>query len=174
MKKIFALLSLLLASLPLRAQVAVPQPGTSASPIEVGADYTNLQGITHFYLDVSTTEGNSLLDAEFRNELRDLLELEFRRANMSLRTASQVERNPDTLPLLHLSIRYNPNIMRTSCELDLKVYDKASINRNKVLITAEIFKQTTIISIGSERTLQQNVKYRSRQIVADLIKGIKK
>ena len=172
----FLVLSLLFAPLVLRAQVTTPQPTKSSNkpPIETGAGYSNLQGITYFYLDVSSPDGVGHMDADFRNELRDLLELEFRRANMTLRVASPVEMNQNTLPLLSLSIRYDPNVLRTGCELDLRVYDRVSINRNKVQITSEIFKSTSIIPFSNERILQQNIKHHSRQIVSDLLKGIKK
>ncbi|MDR1498408.1 MAG: hypothetical protein LBS59_08415 [Puniceicoccales bacterium] len=151
------------------AQVSQPPPLLNAAVDDPG--YSRLRGITQFFLDVTSSDLNS--DAELRGEVRDIMELEFRRSNIavsSIPTTSAV--TPTPVLQLHLKIERGPG--RVSCELRLSVLDKVEIVRNKERINAVTFDTSRQIGFMPEQNLSRDVRNRVREMIREFIRGMKR
>jgi hypothetical protein len=172
MKKFAPLLLLpLLAPLPsaTRAQVSQPPPLTiGAAAVDPG--YSRLRGITQFYLDVTSTD--LAADAELRGEVRDVMELEFRRSNIAVLSFSPTSRDVPT-PVLQLHLKMERTLGRVNCEIKLSVLDKVEIVRNKERINAITFETSRQVGMLSEQTVSRDVRNRIREMVREFIKGMK-
>ncbi|MDR2429444.1 MAG: hypothetical protein LBD14_00815 [Puniceicoccales bacterium] len=168
-------LALLLALAPV--PVATTQP-VSEFPGEIVLGgppaYSRLRGITHFYIEVTST-GGATGEGELRNELRDLIELELRRANITVRTLTPTDA-ADVTPVLHLNVRLDRTggMGRPECVIELNVRDRVSIVRNKEQINATIFELRRPAGITVEQTFARDMKNRTRELMAEFIKGMKK
>jgi predicted transcriptional regulator len=173
MKKYAPLLLLpLLAPLPsaTRAQVSQPPPLTVVAAATVDPDYSRLRGITQLYLDVTSTDPAS--DAELRGEVRDLMELEFRRSNIAVLNFSPTSREVPT-PVLQLHLKMERSLGRVNCEIELSVLDRVQIVRNKELINAITFKTSRQVGMLSEQAVSRDVRNRVREMIREFIKGMK-
>jgi predicted transcriptional regulator len=172
MKKFAPLLLLpLLAQLPsaTRAQVSQPPPLTiGAATVDPG--YSRLRGITQFYLDVTSADPAS--DAELRGDARDVIELEFRRANIAVLGIPPTSRDVPT-PVLQLHLKMERSLGRVSCELKLSVLDKVEIVRNKERINAITFETSRQVGMLAEQTVSRDVRNRVREMIREFIKGMK-
>ena len=133
--------------------------------------FAKLRGITFFFIDVSTSESRPE-DADLRSEIRDAMELEMRRAGITPK-----EFNPQTpetsTPLLTIDVRFNRGLGRYDADVILSVRDNATITRNKEAVLAQSYAQSKRASGTSEATLSREIKARSRELVQEIIAGIK-
>jgi hypothetical protein len=133
--------------------------------------FAKLRGITFFFIDVSTSESRPE-DADLRSEIRDAMELEMRRAGITPK-----EFNPQTpeasTPLLSIDVRFNRGLGRYDADVVLSVRDNATITRNKEAVLAQSYAQSKRASGTSEATLSREIKARSRELVQEIIAGIK-
>jgi len=161
----FALLATLFAV----SGLAQAEPLRAAS----GEDkaFAKLRGITFFFIDVTTTESR-LEDADLRAEIRDAMELEMRRANIVPKSVDGL--TPETTtPLLTIEVRLDRGLGRYNADVILAVRDNATITRNKEAVLAQSYAQSKRAMGTSESTLSREVKARSRELVQELLAGIK-
>jgi hypothetical protein len=125
-----------------------------------------LKGITFFFIDVSTSESRPE-DGELR------IELEMRRANIVPKEFSG--NNPEnSTPLLSIEVRFDRGLGRYSAEVVISVRDNATVIRNKEPVLAQTYTQTKKAVGSSDNTLAREVKARARELVVELIEGMKK
>ena len=132
MRLLAALLALACAT-SLRAQgfeETTPSPATSPArvapkPAEADPGFGRLRSISYFFTDVRTSE-NRPEDGDLRAELRDLIELELRRAGMTPRELPSV--NPDaSAPQLIIDVRFDRGLGRYSAVVAVAVRDEATV-----------------------------------------------
>ena len=159
----------LLASLAAVAGLAQAEPARSAG----GEDkaFAKLRGITFFYIDVTTSESRPE-DADLRTEIRDAMELEMRRANIVPKSVEGLAPEATT-PLLTIEVRLDRGLGRYNADVILAVRDNATITRNKEAVLAQSYAQSKRAMGTSESTLNREVKARSRELVQELLAGIK-
>jgi hypothetical protein len=161
-------LSLLAAFVTLTA-VAQTEPQRPASQDKA---FAKLRGITQFYIDVSTSE-NRPEDADLRGEIRDGMELELRRANLTPKAVEGL--SPETAtPLLLIEVRYDRGLGRYTADVTLSVRDNATITRNKEAVLAQSYADTRRALGTSDTALNREVKARSRELVLEIIEGMKR
>jgi hypothetical protein len=133
--------------------------------------FAKLRGITSFFIDVVTSESRPE-DADLRTEIRDAMELEMRRANI---VPKAVEGLPPeaTTPLLTIEVRLDRGLGRYNADVILAVRDNATITRNKEAVLAQSFVQSKRAMGTSESTLNREIKARSRELVQELLAGMK-
>lgn len=133
--------------------------------------FAKLRGITFFYIDVTTSESTTG-DADLRTEIRDAIELEMRRANIVPKTVEGLA--PEvTTPLLTIDVRFDRGLGRYNADVILAVRDNATITRNKEAVLAQSYSQSKR-AMGTEvNTLNREIKARSRDLVQELLAGIK-
>ena len=102
--------------------------------------FAKLRGITQFYIDVSTSE-NRPEDADLRSEIRDGMELELRRANLTPKAVEGLSPEAAT-PLLMIEVRYDRGLGRYNADVILSVRDNATISRNKEAVLAQSYGET--------------------------------
>ena len=146
-----------------------------AEPIRsTGGDdkaFAKLRGITYFFIDVTTSESRPE-DADLRGEIRDSIELEMRRANIVPKAVEGL--TPEaTTPLLTIEVRLDRGLGRYNADVILAVRDNATIARNKEAVLAQSYAQSKRAMGTSETTLNREVKARSRELVQELLAGIK-
>ena len=146
-----------------------------AEPIRpTGGDdkaFAKLRGITFFFIDVTTSESRPE-DADLRGEIRDSIELEMRRANIVPKAVEGL--TPEaTTPLLTIEVRLDRGLGRYNADVILAVRDNATIARNKEAVLAQSYTQSKRAMGTSETTLNREVKARSRELVQELLAGIK-
>jgi hypothetical protein len=133
--------------------------------------FAKLRGITFFFIDVTTSE-NRPEDADLRTEIRDAMELEMRRANIVPRAIEGL--TPETTtPLLTIDVRLDRGLGRYNADVILAVRDNATITRNKEAVLAQSYAVSKRAMGTSENTLNREVKARSRELVQELLAGIK-
>jgi hypothetical protein len=133
--------------------------------------FAKLRGITFFFIDVNTTESRPE-DADLRTEIRDAMELEMRRANIVPKPVEGL--TPETTtPLLTIEVRLDRGLGRYNADVILAVRDNATITRNKEAVLAQSYAQSKRAMGTSETTLNREVKARSRELVQELLAGIK-
>jgi hypothetical protein len=161
-------LTLLAAFVTLTA-VAQTEPQRPASQDKA---FAKLRGITQFYIDVSTSE-NRPEDADLRGEIRDGMELELRRANLTPKAVEGL--SPETAtPLLLIEVRYDRGLGRYTADVTLSVRDNATITRNKEAVLAQSYADTRRALGTSDTALNREVKARSRELVLEIIEGMKR
>ncbi len=134
--------------------------------------FAKLRGITQFYIDVSTSE-NRPEDADLRGEIRDGMELELRRANLTPKAVEGLSPETST-PLLLIEVRYDRGLGRYTADVILSVRDNATISRNKEAVLAQTYGETRRALGTSDTALNREVKARSRELVLEIIDGMKR
>jgi len=136
--------------------------------------YTKLRGISYFYIDVLTTE-NRIDDADLRQDIRDTIELELRRSGITPKDLSQVSPNDNNVPLLTVEVRFDRgSIGRYAADVTVSIKDNAVISRNRETVLAETYSQTKKAVGTNDSSLNREIKTRARELVVELIEGIKK
>jgi hypothetical protein len=134
--------------------------------------FAKLRGITQFYIDVTTSE-NRPEDADLRTEIRDGMELELRRANLTPKAVEGLSPEAAT-PLLLVEVRYDRGLGRYTADVALSVRDNATITRNKEAVLAQSYSETRRALGTSDTALNREVKARSRELVLEIIEGMKR
>jgi hypothetical protein len=100
------------------------------------------------------------------------MELEMRRANIVPRPVDGL--TPETTtPLLTIEVRLDRGLGRYNADVILAVRDNATITRNKEAVLAQSYSQSKRAMGTSDTTLNREVKARSRELVQELLAGIK-
>ncbi len=159
----------LLAALATLTAVAQTDP-LRAAPQEKA--FAKLRGITQFYIDVSTSE-NRPEDADLRGEIRDGMELDLRRANLTPKSVEGLSQEAAT-PLLLVDVRYDRGLGRYTADVTLSVRDNATISRNKEAVLAQSYSESRRALGTSDTALNREVKARSRELVLEIIEGMKR
>ena len=134
--------------------------------------FSKLRGISYFFIDVITVDPRPE-DGDLRQEIRDGIELEMRRAGITPKEYSGV--NPEgSTPLLTIEIRFDRGLGRYSADVTISIRDNATIARNREPVLAQTYVQTKKAVGSSDATLTKEVKGRSRELVSELIEGMKK
>ena len=134
--------------------------------------FAKLRGITQFYIDVTTSE-NRPEDADLRGEIRDGMELELRRANLTPKSVEGLSQEAAT-PLLLVDVRYDRGLGRYTADVTLSVRDNATITRNKEAVLAQSYSESRRALGTSDTALNREVKARSRELVLEIIDGMKR
>jgi hypothetical protein len=134
--------------------------------------FAKLRGITQFYIDVTTSE-NRPEDADLRTEIRDGMELELRRANLTPKAVEGLSPEAAT-PLLLVEVRYDRGLGRYTADVILSVRDNATITRNKEAVLAQSYSESRRALGTSDTALNREVKARSRELVLEVIDGMKR
>ena len=158
----------LLAAFVSLTAVAQTDPLRAAPPDKA---FAKLRGITFFYIDVTTSESRPE-DADLRTEIRDAMELEMRRANIVPKSVEGLAPETTT-PLLTIEVRLDRGLGRYNADVILAVRDNATITRNKEAVLAQSYAQSKRAMGTSENTLNREIKARSRDLVQELLAGIK-
>jgi len=154
MRSTLLALACLLALPVLRAQ-------EDPKPVKLPEDRTfaKLRGISYFFIDVATSESRPE-DADLRGEIRDAIELEMRRSNLVPKEFVGGNSEAAT-PLLTIEVKFERGLGRYEAVINLTIRDNATITRKK--------------AVGSsDGTLVREIKGRSRELVIELIEGLKK
>lgn len=160
-------LACLLALPVVRAQED-PKPGR----ITEDRTFAKLRGISYFFIDVVTSETRPE-DADLRSEIRDAIELEMRRSNIVPKEF--VGGNAETAtPLLTIEVKFERGLGRYEAVINLTIRDNATITRNREAVMAVTYAQTKKAVGSSDGTLAREIKGRSRELVIELIDGLKK
>jgi hypothetical protein len=167
MRTLTIALACLLALPVLRAQED-PKPGKAAED----RTFAKLRGISYFFIDVVTSETRPE-DADLRSEIRDAIELEMRRS--AIVPKEFVGGNVETAtPLLTIEVKFERGLGRYEAIVNLTIRDNATITRNREAVLATTYAQTKKAVGSSDGTLAREVKGRSRELVIELIDGLKK
>jgi hypothetical protein len=134
--------------------------------------FAKLRGITQLYIDVITSE-NRPEDADLRGEIRDGMELELRRANLTPKAVEGLSPEAAT-PLLLIEIRYDRGLGRYNADVILSVRDNATIARNKEAVLAQSYSESRRALGTSDTALNREVKARGRELVLEIIEGMKR
>ena len=134
--------------------------------------FAKLRGITQFYIDVTTSE-NRPEDADLRTEIRDGMELELHRANLTPKAVEGLSPEAAT-PLLLVEVRYDRGLGRYTADVILSVRDNATITRNKEAVLAQSYSESRRALGTSDTALNREVKARSRELVLEVIDGMKR
>lgn len=154
------------ASSPATAPKVVTKPG------ETDPAFARLRSISYFFISVTTSE-NRPDDADLRNELRDLMELEMRRAGVAPREQTVV--NPDAnAPQLVMEIRFDRGLGRYAAAVGLSVRDEANIRRNNQLIIAETYRSERSALGTSDLQLTRDIKAKAKDLMTELLDGMAK
>jgi hypothetical protein len=160
-------LACLVAFPALRAQED-PKPGKLAED----RTFAKLRGISYFFIDVVTSETRPE-DADLRGEIRDAIELEMRRNNIVPKEFVGGNSESAT-PLLTIEVKFERGLGRYEAVINLTVRDNATITRNREAVLATTYAQTKKAVGSSDGTLSREIKGRSRELVIELIDGLKK
>ncbi|NBV55115.1 MAG: hypothetical protein EBR70_00730 [Verrucomicrobia bacterium] len=167
MRPLLLALACLLALPVLRAQED-PKTGKVAED----RTFAKLRGISYFFIDVVTSETRPE-DADLRSEIRDAIELEMRRSGIVPKEF--VGGNVETAtPLLTIEVKFERGLGRYEAIVNLTIRDNATITRNREAVLATTYAQTKKAVGSSDGTLAREVKGRSRELVIELIDGLKK
>ncbi len=162
-------------ALPLLAASLTLTPAAQTDPLRAAPQekaFAKLRGITQFYIDVSTSE-NRPEDADLRGEIRDGMELELRRANLTPKAVEGLSQEAAT-PLLLVDVRYDRGLGRYTADVTLSVRDNATISRNKEAVLAQSYSESRRALGTSDTALNREVKARSRELVLEIIEGMKR
>ena len=162
MRSTLLALACLLALPVLRAQ-------EDPKPVKLPEDRTfaKLRGISYFFIDVATSESRPE-DADLRGEIRDAIELEMRRSNLVPKEFV------GGTPLLTIEVKFERGLGRYEAVINLTIRDNATITRNREPVLAVTYAQTKKAVGSSDGTLIREIKGRSRELVIELIEGLKK
>jgi len=141
-------------------------------PAEADPGFGRLRSISYFFTDVKTSE-NRPEDGDLRAELRDLIELELRRAGMTPRDLPTI--NPDaSAPQLLIEIRFDRGLGRYSAVVAVSVRDEATVRRNGQPVMAETYRAERPAAGTSDALLTRDIKNRSRELLSELFDGMSK
>lgn len=144
-----------------------PAPRAPARAGEVDPAAARLRSISYFFIDVRTTE-NRPDDADLRNELRDLAELELRRAGLTPKELPAL--NPDAAtPQLVIEVRFDRGLGRYSAQVGLAVRDDATIRRNSQPIVAETYRAERQAAGTSDSLLTRDIKAKAREAIVEML-----
>lgn len=153
---------------------AAPSPATR-QPAKAGENdpsAARLRNISYFYIDVHTSE-NRPDDADLRNELRDLAELELRRVGVTPKELPAL--NPDGMtPQLVIEIRFDRGLGRYAAQVSLSVRDDATIKRNSQPIVAETFRSERQAAGTSDSLLTRDIKAKAREAITEMLELMSK
>ena len=167
MRPVLLALACLLAFPALRAQEE-----TKPGKLPEDRTFAKLRGISYFFIDVVTSETRPE-DADLRSEIRDAIELEMRRSGIVPKEF--VGGNVETAtPLLTIEVKFERGLGRYEAIVNLTIRDNATITRNREAVLATTYAQTKKAVGSSDGTLAREVKGRSRELVIELIDGLKK
>jgi hypothetical protein len=125
--------------------------------------FSKLRGISYFFIDVITVDPRPE-DGDLRQEIR---------AGITPKEYNGV--NPEgSTPLLTIEIRFDRGLGRYSADVTISIRDNATIARNREPVLAQTYVQTKKAVGSSDATLTKEVKGRSRELVSELIEGMKK
>ena len=167
MRPLLLALACLLALPVLRAQED-PKTGKVAED----RTFAKLRGISYFFIDVVTSESRPE-DADLRSEIRDAIELEMRRSNLVPKEFVGGNSEAAT-PLLTIEVKFERGLGRYEAIVNLTIRDNATITRNREAVLATTYAQTKKAVGSSDGTLVREIKGRSRELVIELIEGLKK
>lgn len=146
---------------------AAPAGRPAAKSGETDPAAGRLRSISYFYIDVHSSE-NRPDDADLRNELRDLAELELRRAGVTPKELPAL--NPDAMtPQLVIDIRFDRGLGRYAAQVSLSVRDDATIKRNSQPIVAETFRSERQAAGTSDNLLTRDIKAKAREAIVELL-----
>jgi hypothetical protein len=154
-----------------------PAPAASPArvlprPAEADPGFGRLRSISYFFTDVRTSE-NRPEDGDLRAELRDLIELELRRAGMTPRELPTL--NPDaSAPQLIIEVRFDRGLGRYSAVVAVSVRDEATVRRNSQPVMAETYRAERAAAGTSDSLLTRDIKIRSRELLTELFEGMSK
>lgn len=144
-------------------------------PLRPAADdkaFAKLRGVTFFYIDVVTSE-NRPEEIDLRGEIRDGMELELRRANITPKAIEGLGAEAAT-PLLLIDVRFDRGLGRYNADVTLSVRDNATIARNKEAVLAQSYSQSRRALGTSDTALNKEIKTRSREMIQEVIEGMKR
>ena len=167
MRPLLLALACVVAFPTLRAQED-PKPGKVAED----RTFAKLRGISYFFIDVITSETRPE-DADLRSEIRDAIELEMRRNNIVPKEFVGGSTESAT-PLLTIEVKFERGLGRYEAVINLTIRDNATITRNREAVLATTYAQTKKAVGSSDGTLSREIKGRSRELVIELIGGLKK
>lgn len=151
---------------------SAPAPRKAAPGAAEEGSFAKLKGISFFYIDVTTSDSRPE-DTDLRSEIRDTIELEMRRANITPKEIGNLA--PETAtPLLTIDVRFDRGLGRYNADVILSIRDNATITRNKEPVIAQAYAQARRASGTSDNTLSRDAKIRGRELVLELIEGMKK
>jgi hypothetical protein len=154
----------------LRSQALDDPAKGSGRPAD--SSFSKLRGISYFFIDVTTADPRPE-DGDLRQEIRDGIELEMRRAGLVPKEYSGA--NPEgSTPLLTIEVRFDRGLGRYAADVTISVRDNATVTRNREPVLAQTYVQTKKAVGSSDATLTKEVKARSRELVSELIEGVKK
>ncbi len=155
------------------APSAAPAPArVLPKPAEADPGFGRLRSISYFFTDVRTSE-NRPEDGDLRAELRDLIELELRRAGMTPRELPTI--NPDaSAPQLVIDIRFDRGLGRYSAVVAVTVRDEATVRRNGQPVMAETYRSERAAAGTSDSLLTRDIKNRGRELLTELFEGMNK
>jgi hypothetical protein len=141
-------------------------------PAESDPGFARLRSISYFFSEVKTSE-NRPEDGDLRAELRDLIELELRRASLTPRELPAL--NPDaSAPQLIIDIRFDRGLGRYSAIVAVSVRDEATVRRNSQLVMAETYRTERAAAGTSDSLLTRDIKNRARELLNELFEGMAK
>ncbi|MFZ9202105.1 MAG: hypothetical protein ACO23N_06735 [Opitutales bacterium] len=156
------------------ASPSAPSPATRqpAKPGEPDPAAARLRSISYFFIDVRTSE-NRPDDADLRNELRDLAELELRRAGVTPKELPAL--NPDaSTPQLMIEVRFDRGLGRYAAQVSLSVRDDATIRRNSQPIVAETYRSERQSAGTSDSLLTRDIKAKAREAIVEMLELMSK
>jgi hypothetical protein len=134
--------------------------------------FAKLRGVTFFYIDVVTSE-NRPEEVDLRGEIRDGMELELRRANITPKAIEGLGAEAAT-PLLLIDVRFDRGLGRYNADVTLSVRDNATITRNKEAVLAQSYSQSRRALGTSDTALNKEIKARSREMIQEVIEGMRR
>ncbi len=146
-----------------------PAPARSA-PADTGVN--KLRGISFLFIDVKVSDQRTE-DGDLRAELRDVVELELRRSNVAPKEAPMIP-NETTVPLLTVEVRFDRALGRSAADIELSIRDTATVIRNNEKVMAVTYAQVKKAVAASDTALPREVKARARELVTELIEGLRK
>lgn len=162
---------LLLAAL-LIATVSLAQEPAPARPAPTDTGANKLRGISFLFIDVKVLDQRSE-DGDLRAELRDVIELELRRNSVAPKETPMVP-NDATVPLLTVEVRFDRALGRSAADIELSIRDTATVIRNNEKVLAVTYTQVKKAVSASDAALPREVKARTRELVVELIEGLRK
>ena len=162
--------TVLVALLSAASLLAQEPPPARPAPADTGVN--KLRGISFLFIDVRANDLRTE-DGDLRNELRDVMELELRRNNIAPKESPMVP-NEAHVPLLTIEIRFDRALGRSAADIELSIRDTATVVRNNEKVMAVTYLQVRRAIAPSDAALPREIKARARDLVIELIDGLKK
>ncbi len=171
------LIALVFAAAPVLAQDTPPAKPAVGPAIVAPAPEPDrngvLRGINQLYLEVAVTDGARPEDAELRGELRDVIELELRRAGVLLRDGAMADPSSRS-PALRLEVKFDRGAGRFAARLNLAVKDQVTVTRNREVLLAEVWASERSTSATLDTGLSAEVRRRARDMTVDFLAALRK